>query len=105
MRTVVETAKYLAMADAAGMTEAERELAVMLVAANPLVGDLIVGTGGCRKVRLPGKGKGKSGGYRLITLLVVDGRVFLLMVYAKGRKVTLTHAEKTTLRRRVEGRN
>ena len=66
--------------------------------------DLIVGTGGCRKVRLPGKGKGKSGGYRLITLLVVDGRVFLLMVYAKGRKVTLTHAEKTTLRRRVEGR-
>jgi len=104
MRTVVETAKYLAMADAAGMTEAERELAVMLVAANPLVGDLIVGTGGCRKVRIPGKGKGKSGGYRLITLLVVDGRVFLLMVYSKGRKVTLTHAEKSTLRRRVEDR-
>ena len=102
MHTVVETAKYLAMAAAAGMTEAEREEAVTLVAKTPLAGDLIVGTGGCRKVRLAGKGKGKSGGYRLITLLVVDDRVFLLMVYAKGRKVTLTDAEKATLRRRVE---
>ena len=102
MHTVVETANYLKAADAAGMTEAEREEAIDLVAANPTAGDLIVGAGGCRKVRLAGKGKGKSGGYRVITLLVLDGRVFLLTVYAKGRKVTLTGAEKAALRKRTE---
>ena len=32
---------------------------------NPLAGDLIVGTGGLRKLRASGKGKGKSGGYRI----------------------------------------
>jgi hypothetical protein len=30
-------------------------------------GDLMVGTGGARKFRMPGGGKGKRGGYRVIT--------------------------------------
>jgi hypothetical protein len=29
--------------------------------------NLIAGTCGCRKLRLPGRGKGKSGGYRVVT--------------------------------------
>jgi len=99
MHTVVETAKYLRAAADIGMTESERLEAVNLVADNPVAGDLIVGSGGCRKVRLAGKGEGKSGGYRLITLRVADDRVFLLMVYAKGRKVSLSDAEKMKLRR------
>jgi len=49
------------------MTTDEMGTAVMTVAADPMAGDLIVGSRGCRKVRLAGRGKGKSGGYRLIT--------------------------------------
>ena len=36
-------------------------------AENPEAGDVIAGTGGCRKLRLRRRGKGKSGGYRTIT--------------------------------------
>ena len=79
------------------MTEAERTTAVDLVSADPEAGDLIVGAGGCRKVRLAGKGKGKSGGYRLITLVVRDGRVFLLTVFSKGDRANLTKAERNAL--------
>lgn len=99
METVVETPAYLAAANDAGMSEAERTAAVDLVSANPEVGDLIVGTGGCRKVRLAGKGRGKSGGYRLITFYKVGDRVFLLTVFSKGDRPNLTQAERNGLKK------
>ncbi len=73
------------------MTEDERAGAVDIVAANPEAGDLIVGSGGCRKVRVAGRGHGKSGGYRVITYFTGrDGRVFLLWAISKGRNANLT---------------
>lgn len=99
METVVETPAYLAAANDAGMSEAERTAAVDLVSANPEVGDLIVGTGGCRKVRLAGKGRGKSGGYRLITFYKVGDKVFLLTVFSKGDRANLTQAERNGLKK------
>jgi len=36
------------------------------LAANPLAGDVIEGTGGLRKVRVAAKGRGKRGGARVI---------------------------------------
>jgi hypothetical protein len=47
--------------------EAERFAIVTWIASNPAAGDVIEGAGGARKVRLAGKGKGKSGGYRVVT--------------------------------------
>jgi hypothetical protein len=67
MHTVIETASYLTAADEAGLSEAERFDIVMNLAADPTSGDLIRGRGGCRKVRVAGRGKGKSGGYRIVT--------------------------------------
>ena len=81
------------------MSDAERAAAVDLVSANPVVGDLIIGTGGCRKVRLAGKGRGKSGGYRLITFYKVGERVFLLTVFSKGDRANLTQAERNGLKK------
>jgi len=72
MHTVVETPSYLASAKEEKMTEAEMKAAVDLIAANPEAGDVIVGAGGCRKVRIAGKGKGKSGGYRVVTYFYDD---------------------------------
>lgn len=98
MRTVVETNAYLAAAKAAGMTDAEREDAVSVVAEDPHAGIVMPGTGGCRKVRLPGRGKGKSGGYRLISIFGGgDMPVFLLTVFGKGEKDNLTKAERNEL--------
>lgn len=49
------------------MTEAERDLAVAIIATNPSAGDRIAGGGGIRNVRIPRAGGGKSGGYRVVT--------------------------------------
>jgi len=98
MRTVVETPAYLAAARSTGMTEAERKLVVDLMAEKPTAGDAMVGTGGCRKVRIAGRGKGKSGGYRVITVSGGDDvPVFLLTVFGKGEKTNLSKAERNEL--------
>src|SRR3546814_3009541 len=52
VQTVVETPEYLAAAKRAGMPDAERESAVNFIAANPDAGEIVPGTGGCRKVRV-----------------------------------------------------
>ena len=67
MQTVVETAAFLSDARFLAMPDEERLAIVTSIAANPEAGDVIKGTGGARKVRFAGKGKGKSGGYRVIT--------------------------------------
>lgn len=67
------------------MSDAEREAAIDLIAFKPFAGELIVGSGGCRKVRVAGRGKGKSGGYRVVTYFGgVDIPIFLVAVLSKG---------------------
>lgn len=57
------------------------------------------GTGGARKLRFAGRGKGKSGGYRIITFYADAGiPVFLLDVYSKDSQANLTKAERNELR-------
>lgn len=98
MHSVIELSTFIRAADELGVTEAERAVIVDLIAANPEAGDAIVGTGGCRKVRVAGQGRGKSGGYRIITFF--SGPMipaFLITVYGKGRKANLTAAERNVL--------
>ncbi len=99
MHTIVETPSYLADAKAAGLTQRERDEVVEMIASHPEAGDEIGGTGGARKVRVAGRGKGKSGGYRVITFY--SGKevpVFLLAVYSKGEKANLSKAERNELK-------
>ncbi len=99
MHSVVETESYLRAAKDAGMAEDERIAAVDLVAADPEAGDLLQGTGGIRKARLAGRGKGKSGGYRIVWYFGGgDIPVFLLTVFGKGEKANLTQGERNALR-------
>ncbi len=98
MHTVVETESFLKTASAAGMSQGEIEKVVDTIAANPRAGDEIVGTGGCRKVRVAGRGKGKSGGYRVITFFSGPGiPVFLLYAYSKGDRSDLDGAQRNVL--------
>jgi hypothetical protein len=72
---------------------------VTWIAANPAAGDVIEATGGARKVRFAGKGKGKSGGYRVITFFTgTDIPVFLLNIFAKNEKTNLTPDERRILK-------
>jgi hypothetical protein len=60
MHTVVETPPYLNAARAAGISDSVRAEVVSAVAANPVMGDLIVGAGGLRKFRFSRPGEGKA---------------------------------------------
>jgi hypothetical protein len=85
MQTVIQTPTLVAGAKVAGLDDAELADIAATMAANPLVGDIIPGTGGARKVRSGGKGKGKSGVYRVITYYAAeDVPVFLLALVDKG---------------------
>ena len=104
MQSVIETPDFLADAKAAGVTDEERSRIVSTLARNPQAGVEIPGTGGARKVRFGGRGKGKSGGYRVITFYTgEDVPVFLLNVFAKGDKVDLSQAERNELRQELGG--
>jgi hypothetical protein len=82
------------------MTEEERERTVLTLARHPLTGDLMPGTGGCRKVRIARRGKGKSGGYRVITYFGgKDIPIFLLTVFSKGERANLSQTERNNLAR------
>lgn len=103
MHTVVETPAYLRSAGKAGMTGAEREAAVLMLSENPEAGDIIPGGGGVRKVRVPGRGKGKSGGYRVLTYYMTeDEPVFLLWVINKSKQADLSPKQKTALKNVVK---
>src|SRR3954454_17038403 len=99
MHTVIEMPRYLRQAEEAGMEALERFELITMIAENPTAGDLIEGTGGARKVRYAGKGKGKSGGYRVITFYTgPEIPVFLLNVFAKNEKTDLTPKERQVLK-------
>lgn len=82
----------------AGLTDDDIQHIASVVAADPLAGDLIPGTGGARKMRFARRGSGKSGGYRTIHYFGGDDvPVFLLAVYGKGDKSNLSKAERNEL--------
>jgi hypothetical protein len=55
------------------------------LAVHPEAGEVIRGSGGCRKVRWSAEGRGKRGGVRVIYLnRLADGTVWLMTMYAKN---------------------
>ncbi|MEO7478680.1 MAG: transcriptional regulator [Lysobacteraceae bacterium] len=57
---------------------------------HPEAGDLIPGSGGCRKLRWGISGKGKRGGVRVIYYgQATQGVIWLLTIYAKTRQENL----------------
>ena len=70
-----------------------------LLCQNPETGDVIQGTGGCRKIRMGLEGRGKRGGCRIIYLHVKSAaRIYFLYLYPKNEAVDLTAAQKKALK-------
>ena len=84
MYTIVETPTFAE--DARKIwTEQERGAFCAWLAANPEVGDVIPGSGGCRKVRWSITGSGKRGGARIIYFnRLANGEIWLLVIYTKS---------------------
>jgi len=84
MYTVSETEVFQKYA-AAVWTDADRTEFINWIAANPLAGDVVPGSNGCRKVRWSRSGMGKCGGVRVIYFNAFEGQIWLLIVYAKAK--------------------
>ena len=71
---------------------------------HPDGGDVIPGSGGCRKVRWVRPGIGKPGGVRVIYFQQTDaGRIWLLLIYAKGVRDTIAPNVLKEIRETIEG--
>ena len=99
MHTVIETPTFISKCARYRVGDDEREAIISFIAANPEAGDAIKGSGGARRVRFAAPGKGKSGGYRVVTFFSGAAvPVFLLSIFSKGDKADLTKSEVNTLR-------
>jgi hypothetical protein len=74
-----------------------------ILAEAPDRGNIIKGGGGIRKLRYALPGRGKSGDVRVIYYWIrEDGQIYMLLIYPKSKKDTLTDRETALLREFVK---
>jgi len=99
LHTVVETPEFQRRLRRL-LTTDECHSLIDYLAAHPDAGDVMPGTGGARKLRWAGQGKGKSGGVRVVTFFSGPPvPVFVLTVFGKGEKINLSKPEQNALRK------
>ena len=82
------------------LIEDERMAMEHHIACAPEKHPVIAGGGGFRKARWARRGKGKSGGFRVVYYFLVEpGRVYMAAIYAKSRMETLSAADRNVLAR------
>ena len=94
MLTVVETSAFARRTEKLLSAEEHEEL-IFYLAIHPESGDEIPGTGGVRKVRFAAKGRGKSGGVRIIYYFFEEENpLYAIFLYGKNEQVDLTPQQK-----------
>ncbi len=97
MQTVAETPTFTRQASKL-FTEDEKDDLIDFLAADPLAGDVIPGTGGVRKLRFHASGGGKRGGGRVVYYyLDEDIPLYALLAYAKSARTDLTPEQQRTV--------
>lgn len=72
---------------------------IEFLARNPDAGDVIPETGGVRKIRYGGRGKGKRGGVRVIYYVFNEGApLYALLIYGKNEQDDLAPEQKKAVR-------
>jgi len=98
----IESPVYSDQIDDLLSAEEQRQLQLHLLE-QPSRGDLIKGSGGLRKLRWTGSGRGKRGGIRVIYYLWHRDTAFLLFAYPKNKQEDLTPAQAKLLKDLIEG--
>ncbi len=97
MITLIELPPFLSQVGKCIEPE-ERDDLINFLARHPDAGSEITGTGGIRKLRWGGKGKGKQGGLRVIYYFYNDSApLFLLTAYGKGEQENLSNEQKARM--------
>ncbi len=91
--TIVELPEYIKRSEKI-LSKDERDELLYYLSSNPKAGNLLQGTGGVRKLRWASKGKGKSGGSRVIYFFYNETiPLFLLTMFGKNEKINLSKAD------------
>ena len=94
-RTFIELPLFTKKWKELGLTDEDLRDLQNILLQNPKSGDVIQGTGGLRKIRIPMKGRGKSGGSRVIYVdIEIKEVIYFINVYTKNEKDDLTEDEK-----------
>lgn len=102
-RTFKEVESFTKKWKSLGLNDDDLLVLQELLLRDPKIGDVIPGTGGIRKVRIPIDGIGKRSGGRVIYIdIEVKECIYLLDIYAKNEKIDLTEKEKNLLSKLVE---
>ena len=102
MMILKETTVFTKQAQKLLDRESYRLLQLRLVA-EPDAGDLIQGTGGLRKIRWEGAGRGKRGGVQVIYYWARrDAVILLLLIYSKTQQDDLTAQQKALLKKLIQ---
>lgn len=100
--TIVELPEFIKRSEKILLKD-ERDELLYYLSCNPKSGSLIQGTGGIRKLRWSSKGKGKSGGCRVIYFYYNENiPLFLLTIFGKNEKINLSKAERNELSKLVK---
>ncbi len=98
MHTVCELKSFTKAADDAGLDRDDVDAITTFLGENPDAGDVMEGTGGCRKLRWAIQGRGKSGGVRIVTFFTGEALpVFMVTAFGKGERANLTKGERNAL--------
>ena len=97
----IESPVYSEQIDELLSAEDHRQLQLHLLE-QPDRGDLIKGSGGLRKLRWAGSGRGKRGGIRVIYYLWRGDTAFMLLAYPKNQQENLTPTQARLLKNLIE---
>ncbi len=85
------------------ITDEEYHLLQLQLAIRPESGDVIKGSGGIRKLRWAGSGRGKRGGIRVIYFFYDhDDQIYMLYAYPKNERDDLSKDQLKLLKKLVE---
>lgn len=78
-----------------GLTDNHLKTLEEILLKDPKAGDVIQGSGGLRKIRIPLENRGKRGGARVIYVdIELKETIYFINVYAKNEQDDLTEEEK-----------
>ena len=85
------------------ISDEEHHLLQLQLSVRPESGDIIKGSGGIRKLRWAGSGRGKPGGIRVIYYYITEEeQIYMLYAYPKSKKENLTADQLKQLKQLVE---
>lgn len=102
IRTFKEVSSFTKKWKELGLTEDDLVVLEELLLKDTKIGDVIQGTGGLKKIRIPMENIGKRSGARVIYIdIEIKECIYLLDVYAKNEKIDLSEKEKAMLKKLV----